>query len=60
MESLEEKIVSELEHLCTALGQFHNLSDTIIQHALTSSDYKVNFFTYIILTLKTCLNHIMY
>lgn len=42
METLEEKIVFQLENLCTALGQFHNLSDTIIQHALSSSDYKVN------------------
>lgn len=42
MESLEEKIVSELENLCTALGQFHNLSDTVIQHSLSSSDYKVS------------------
>ncbi|XP_025409386.1 protein MMS22-like, partial [Sipha flava] len=44
MESLEKKIVSELENLCTALGQFHNLSDTIIQHALSSSDYKNNIY----------------
>lgn len=43
MESTEEKIVSELENLYSALGQFHNLSETILQHALSSSDSKVNW-----------------
>lgn len=42
MESYEEKFVSELENLYSALGQFHNLSENIIQHALSSSDSKVN------------------
>lgn len=45
MEYHEDKIVSELETLYSALGQFQNLSETIIQHALSSSDFKVKFFT---------------
>lgn len=42
MESTEVKIVSELENLYSTLGQFHNLSETVLQHALSSSDSKVN------------------
>lgn len=45
MEYHENKIVSELENLYLALGQFQNLSETIIQHALSTSDFKVNCFT---------------
>jgi len=45
MTSHEEKIVSELENLYLTLGQFHSLSETVIQHALSSSDSKVNCFT---------------
>jgi len=44
MKSQEENIVSELEHLYLTLGQFYNLSDAVMQHAL-SSDSKVNCFT---------------
>lgn len=44
MESYEEKIVTELENLYSTLGEFHNLSETIIKHALSSSDTKVNLF----------------
>lgn len=49
MESQEKKIVSELENLYLTLGQFHDLSETIIQHALSSSNSKVNCFTLVIL-----------
>lgn len=45
MESHEIKIVSELDNLYSALGLFHNLSETVIQHALSLSDIKVNWFT---------------
>lgn len=41
MESHGKKIELELNNLYSALGQFHNLSETIIQHALSSSDYTV-------------------
>lgn len=41
MESHGKKIELELNNLYSALGQFHNLSETIIQHALLSSDYTV-------------------
>lgn len=47
MDSYEEKIVPELENLYSTLGQFHNLSENIIQHALSSSDSKVNYFEYL-------------
>lgn len=46
MESLEGQIVSELDNLYLTLGEFHDLSDTILQHALSSSDVKVNFSYY--------------
>jgi len=46
IESHEKKIESELNNLYSTLGQFHNLSETIIQHALSSSDCKVKFFHY--------------
>lgn len=46
VELQEEKIVSELNHLHLTLGQFHNLSETILQHALSSSDSKVNCFIF--------------
>lgn len=48
MESLEEQIVSELDNLYLTLGEFHDLSDTILQHALSSSDIKVKclYITY--------------
>lgn len=52
MESHGKKIESELNNLYSTLGQFHNLSETIIQHALTSSDCKVIFFHYIIIKFK--------
>jgi len=45
MESHEKKIESELNNLYSSLGQFHNLSETIIQHALSSSDCKVKCFS---------------
>ncbi|XP_022169090.1 protein MMS22-like isoform X2 [Myzus persicae] len=44
MESHGKKIESELNNLYSTLGQFHNLSETIIQHALTSSDCKNNIY----------------
>lgn len=49
--SHEEKIVSGLENLYLSLGKFHNLSETVIQHALSSSDSKVNCFI-----IKSILN----
>jgi len=53
MESHGKKIESELNNLYSTLGQFHNLSETIIQHALSSSDCKVIIcFHYIIIKLK--------
>lgn len=42
MESQERKIVSELDKFYSTLGQFDDLSITAIQHALSSSDIKVN------------------
>lgn len=45
MESSEEKIISELENLYSTLGQFDNLSEATIQHALSSSDSQV-FYHY--------------
>jgi len=50
MESHEKKIELELNNLYSTLGQFHHLSETIIQHALSSSDCKVKCF--IILSLN--------
>lgn len=55
MEYHESKIVSELENLYLALGQFQNLSETIIQHALSSSDFKVNCFTLYLLNVSIAL-----
>jgi len=44
MESHNEKIISELNNLCSTLGEFHELSETILQHALSSYDSKVSVF----------------
>ncbi|XP_025201736.1 protein MMS22-like [Melanaphis sacchari] len=44
MESHGKKIELELNNLYSALGQFHNLSETIIQHALSSSDCTNNIY----------------
>ncbi|XP_060866553.1 protein MMS22-like [Metopolophium dirhodum] len=44
MESHEKKIELELNNLYSTLGQFHHLSETIIQHALSSSDCKNNIY----------------
>ncbi|XP_050425464.1 protein MMS22-like [Adelges cooleyi] len=44
LESYEDKIVLELENLCSSLGLFNNLSETVIQHALASSESKNNIY----------------
>lgn len=44
MESHGKNIELELNNLYLALGQFHNLPETIIQHALSSSDYTNNIY----------------
>lgn len=51
MESHGKKFESELNNLYSTLGQFHNLSGTIIQHALSSSDCKVNYLTIVMVIL---------
>lgn len=42
METNEEKIITELKNLHLILGHFHNLSENIIQHALSTNYSKVN------------------
>lgn len=41
VESLDGKIVTELENLSLTLGPFYDLSETVLQHALSSSTCKV-------------------